>query len=160
MVKRAALVPLAATVLLAAGCGSSSKPTSNLPSALRPYVPYLEKYDHLHMRSLPGSMTVRVGRRQAETVARARGIPGVSASLVRGTLGGYCRLEHGTCRLLVRDRALWIGLVPGQSVSPQGPGKSPYGGTMAVLVDANSGRYIMAAAIPDEDLTSAVTLGR
>ena len=154
MGKRAALVPLAAAVLLAAGCGASRKPNAAPPS-LRTVRSYLEKYDYLHFQLLPPSATVRVGRRQAKDIAfrtgwGAPGMPGISATLVKGTLGGYCRLEHGKCRLLVRNRALWIVLVPGQTVPILGrqTGPSSYATTIAVLIDANSGKDINASAIP------------
>jgi hypothetical protein len=154
MGKRTALVLLAATVLIAAACGSSSKPRATPPS-LRAVQPYLAKYDYLHLRSLPPSATVRIGRRQAEKIASGKGwgaprMPGVSATLARVTDTGYCRLVHGKCRLLIRNRAMWIVLVPNQTVPVMGRRTGPisYAATMAVLIDANSGKYINASAIP------------
>jgi membrane associated rhomboid family serine protease len=116
---------------------------------------------HIRVNALPGSTPVGVAAGRAETVALkhtpgspAGSIPaGVTATLVDATYaGGYARVAaNGTRTPLVLNRPAWLVLIPNQQVPifyPNGKSGPPsYTATMAALVDANSGHFILAATV-------------
>ena len=136
MGKRAAVVPLLATVLLASSCGSSSSPHA---LALSPQLMrYMAKNFHVRVRPLRPTMTVRIGSREAESAVllpAAREWPGVTAVLAGVT---------DPAPDLMRNRAMWIVLVPCQEESfsiPLGAKPPPRRTvTRVYFVDANTGK--------------------
>ena len=59
--------------------------------------------------------------------------------------------SDGTLKLRIEDRAGWLVLFPNVEVPrhhPRGrPGPTSYMATLAALVDANTGEYLMAATV-------------
>ena len=70
--------------------------------------------------------------------------------LVKATDTAYGKERpDGTVDLIVSNRAVWLVLVPDQNVPIHGRQGPPftYSATLAVLIDANSGDFLKAAAL-------------
>ena len=164
MGKRVAFVPLVAVVLLAAGCGTSSKPSALQAS--------LEKHYNLQLSPLPPHATT-ISRRQAEKIASSTEWPsppgkepGFSAAgLWRVTEPGLYIPHDGIRRLLVHNQVAWIVLVHGVDIDIQGtPPDSgatgangptretsqdkPVYGTAAMAINAENGNRIGSWVLP------------
>lgn len=159
---RVAAVPLILASLTA--CGSGHRAAAPLghrtaqPPTLNSVRSYLGNCASLVFQRLRKQAGVQVDAHRAETVAlhlnkRAPAPKGVSATLVRATDSTYCTtVPYGHCRLIIDNRPVWLVLAPNQQVPimyPMGKSGPPsYWATMATLVDARTGKYIEAAAVP------------
>lgn len=141
---------IAAGLFLSQSAGAVASPLDAAQS-------FLSQYDHTQFNLLPASTPVAVSAQQAETVAFQQqwGAPGmsVSATLVNATVDGYCNEQaDGTCAPIISNRPVWIVMIPNEQVPvPGGPdhaGSDSITGTVAVLVDANTGAYLMADVVP------------
>jgi hypothetical protein len=162
-VVRVAAVLLLITVSLAA-CGSTHRTAApsghrtTAPPTLHSVRAYLAGSASLSLQRLPKSAAVPVDAQRAEDVVLDRmgkklAPKNVSATLVRATDSGWCNEQpDGACRKVIKNRHVWIVLVSTRQVTviyPYGKtGPPSYWATVATLVDARSGKYLMAAAIP------------
>jgi hypothetical protein len=106
---------------------------------------------------VPSSTPVAISEQQAEDTAlnhfgQGTAPIGVTASLVRATDTEYANAAaDGTRTPLIPNRTAWLVLIPDRQVpifAPAGKSdESTYTATMAVLIDANSGDYLEAAAL-------------
>ena len=119
--------------------------------------PYLSEYDHTQYTVLPVTTAVATTQLAAEAVALNQfgypntAVSSVSATLVSATVDGYCNEQaDGTCPNIISNRPVWIVILPNQQVPlSSAPGHAAsITGSIAVLVDANSGAYLMADVIP------------
>lgn len=160
-----AAVGLAIVAALAA-CGSSHRTAATVghrttaPPTLGSVRSFLTSHDNLVWHRLPKRGALPIDARHAEAVVLRRSRKGsaregISATLVRATDTVYCTtVPYGQCRRIIEDRPVWIVLVPNQQVPivyPRGKsGPLSYWATMATLVDARSGTYLEAAAVPQD----------
>ena len=75
----------------------------------------------------------------------------VSAFAVAATATNYGDVQpDGTLKLRISDRPVWLVLIPNMEIPQSGPRGRPnppsYTATLAVLVDATTGDYLMAAS--------------
>lgn len=143
-------VGIAMAVSRSQSAGAASTPFGAVQS-------YLAENDYIQAAAGPAAGTVSTSAQQAEDTALARfgtpGMSGVTSTLVSATNTAYCKPQaDGTCTPVISNEPVWIVLVPNQQVPIYGsasPAQSgSYTATIAVLVDALTGRYLEAAAIP------------
>lgn len=157
--KRAAVIVSLGMVL--AACGSSSKPTALQAT--------LESHNQIQLSPLPPHATT-ISKHEAEEIASNTQwqtppgkTPRLSAALWRVTDPQLYIPNHGTHRLLVKNQVDWIVLVHGVNIAgaptpsgatgPNGPnGKElqwkPVYGTMAVAINAETGRQVDGWTLP------------
>jgi hypothetical protein len=143
-------LPLLLTItgLAVVGCAGSSSHSSR-PLTFKSAQAKLSRGFHLVVRRLPNSTNVEVTKKRAEAVALGKAkATGVTATLVRATDTARAKVVAGTRKLLISDRTAWLVLIPDQQVPLLGPNTSgSYKATMAVLVDAQTGRFLEADAL-------------
>ena len=166
--KRPALTVLLVVLGLAlAGCAGSGPrssrivPASDRTAALPFPAAQAELASNrfnITVTALPDSTAVPVSAQQAEDtalhhpVASAKTPPGVTATLVTATDADYATVAaDGTRTPLISNRTVWLVLIPNRQVPiiyPIGKSGPPsYPATLADLVDANSGKLLMGAAL-------------
>lgn len=111
---------------------------------------------NIQVSPLPDASSAAVTEQQAEAIA-LHGIPaseGVTATLVSATdAGGDDTVAaDGTLSPVISDRTAWLVLIPGRQVPivyPMGKSGPPsHPATIAVLIDADSGDFLLGAALP------------
>ena len=110
----------------------------------------------IDIRVLPTGTDLDVRQSAAVTTALERSgqspAADVSAFAVAATARNYGDpLPDGTLQLRISDRRVWLVLIPNVEIPRSGPRGRPhphfYSATLAVLVDASTGEYLMAATV-------------
>jgi hypothetical protein len=108
---------------------------------------------NIHVRPLAASVAVAVSQQQAEAAALNRvgevSTPGVTSFAVSARKGKHPKVSTSGHAPLIPSGSVWLVLVPDQQVAIRGRPGPPfsYTATLAVLIDANSGDYLMTAAL-------------
>ena len=151
-----ALVALAAGVFAVLLTASHAPAANGLPSALATYEPQLSTDYNLDLGSLAVGTTPQVSQSAAEATALEQfGLSvtsNVAAFAVSATDNAWRTPQpNGTMQLKIANRPVWVVLIPNYHVQANaGMGHSlPAGltGTLAVLVDAQTGDYLMASVV-------------
>jgi hypothetical protein len=161
--RRAAVVAVGLAAVLAAGllAATWSQQADALPAPFQPAQTALADQFNVQVSPLPTSTRVAVSEQRAEqTVLKRYAKPptGVTATLVSTTDSDYATsAPTGGLTPVISNRAAWLVLVPGQQapiIYPMGKsGPLSYGTTSAVLIDANTGSFLLEAELPAKEFT-------
>jgi hypothetical protein len=132
---------------------SSDRPP---PPALKAVQAQLSSGHGIEICVLPADAHLAVSQSAAVAIALERfgqsSSADVGAFAVAATATNYGDVQaDGTLKLRISDRPVWLVLIPNMEIPQSGPRGRPYPpfytATLAVLVDANTGDYLMAATV-------------